>query len=148
MEDHLNAFFEVIKENQEAFADWDKINKKISGFGFANGVKTEMIEQAGKVGTLTKATANYLKFFKGVGIVGSAATTAYYGNNVVEQHNKGGWNEVFQHRDILDASVGTAGLIATGAVYFGLMTNPVGLAIGACVLIYGAGTIIYDNYNP
>ncbi|MNL64269.1 hypothetical protein D3C87_1884690 [compost metagenome] len=56
-------------------------------------------------------------------------------------------NEVLQHRDFVDAGVGTIGLAATGLVYFGIISNLVGWGIGLGVLIYGGATLIYDAVN-
>jgi hypothetical protein len=44
----------------------------------------------------------------------------------------------------LDLSVGVVGLGTSTLVGFGLVSNPVGWAIGAGVLIYTGGTMIYD----
>lgn len=103
---------------------------------------------AGETSSLTKATANYLKVFKTAGVVGSVVTTGYSLSNVHDQAKSGGITEVMQHRDVLDATVGIIGLAATGAAYFGIISNPVGWAIGAGVLTYYIGTMIYDYYNP
>src|SRR5690606_2866926 len=102
--------------------NWAQVNQDVGNFGVANSIKTGLIEMAGETSSLTKATANYLKVFKTAGVVGSVVTTAYSGYNVVEQHNHGGWNEVFQHRDILDVTVGAVGLLATGAAYVGIIS--------------------------
>lgn len=55
--------------------------------------------------------------------------------------------EVMNHRDFLDTTVGIVGLGTTGLVALGLVSNPVGWAIGIGVLAYGAGTLIYDSVN-
>lgn len=127
---------------------WSEANTAIAALGVANGAKTELIEYAGKLGELSKTTSNYLRLFKRAGIVGSAVTAAYSGFNVAGQHNKGGWVEVFKHRDIIDTTVGGVGLAATAGVYFTLVSNPVGWGIGIGVLVYGGATLIYDQYNP
>jgi len=125
-----------------------QVNKGVSAAMIGNTVKTGLLTQAGKTGELAPFTKGYLKAFKGAGVIGSVITTGYSVNKVFDQAQTGGLNEVFNNRDIYDATVGGIGLAATGAVYFGLMSNPVGWAIGAGVLIYGTGTLIYDHYNP
>ncbi len=51
---------------------------------------------------------------------------------------------MFEHRDVLDATVGAIGLGSTAAVALGLLSNPVGWAIGLGVLAYFLSTMIYD----
>jgi len=128
--------------------NWAQVNQDVGNFGVANSIKTGLIEMAGETSSLTKATANYLKVFKTAGVVGSVVTTGYSLSNVHDQAKSGGITEVMQHRDVLDATVGIIGLAATGAAYFGIISNPVGWAIGAGVLTYYIGTMIYDYYNP
>lgn len=48
---------------------------------------------------------------------------------------------------MLDAGIGIAGIAATGLAYFGLISNPVGWAIGVGVLVYSGATLIYDAVN-
>jgi hypothetical protein len=84
-----------------------------------------------------------LKISKGLGISGSIVTTGYSLSKVYDQYNApGGLNNVLNHRDVLDAGVGMAGI---GTFFF--LSNPVGWGIGAGVLIYGGATMIYDAYN-
>src|SRR5690606_20128903 len=128
--------------------NWAQVSQDVGNFGVANSIKTGLIEMAGETSSLTKATANYLKVFKTAGVVGSVVTTAYSGYNVHQQYEQGGITEVMQHRDVLDAAVGVVGLAGTGLAYFGIISNPVGWAIGAGVLTYYIGTMIYDYYNP
>ena len=91
--------------------------------------------------------AKYMKFSKGLGVIGPAVTTGISAINVFNQAKVGGLKEMFNHRDILDAGVGVLGLGATGLAVVGLISNPVGWGIGIGVLVYGAGTLIYDAYN-
>jgi hypothetical protein len=44
----------------------------------------------------------------------------------------------------LNAGVGVVGMGATTLAAFGIISNPVGWAIGLGVLGYGIGTLIYD----
>ena len=60
------------------------INDRISGFGFANGVKTELIQRAGKMGELAPATKGYLKFFKGMGWIAGGANLAYSVDDMIQ----------------------------------------------------------------
>ncbi|MCY1546466.1 hypothetical protein D9M68_824640 [compost metagenome] len=91
--------------------------------------------------------ARYLKYSKNLGIFGSVVSTTYSSYKVYGQFQDGGMNEVLQHRDFVDAGVGTIGLAATGLVYFGIISNLVGWGIGLGVLIYGGATLIYDAVN-
>lgn len=52
-------------------------NTAVGALGIGNGIKTELIEYAGKTGELTKGTGNYLKFAKGVGTVATVANIGY-----------------------------------------------------------------------
>ncbi|MFN8278172.1 MAG: hypothetical protein U0T84_11870 [Chitinophagales bacterium] len=51
---------------------------------------------------------------------------------------------VFSNRDVVDATVGVAGLGATALVSLSVIPNPVGWGVGAAVLLYGGTTLIYD----
>jgi hypothetical protein len=126
---------------------YDKANTVLGALGFSNDIKNEIIEYAGRIGSMGKSTATYLKYSKGLGIAGSVVTTGFSANNVRNQYNSGGVANVMQHRDVLDASVGTIGLGATTLVAFGMISNPVGWAIGTGVLIYGGTTLVIDAVN-
>ena len=77
-------------------------------------------------------------------MIGTAVSTGISTYNVAQQYNKGGVNEVMNHRDVLDAAVGATGLTATALATFGIISNPVGWAIGVAALTYGVATLIYD----
>jgi hypothetical protein len=81
-----------------------------------------------------------------VAVVGSVLSTGYSTYNVVNQYNAGGIQNV-NGWDATDAGVGMIGLGATGLAYFGMISNPVGWAIGAGVLIYSGSRLAYDLYN-
>jgi len=159
----------TIKGHQDGNAFGEDLSKQFSVFGFGNDVKTQLIEygvrksagltlkefnalnttaqEARILGSLGSFGSNYLKFFKGAGIAGSVVTTGYSSYKVYDQFQKGGIGEVANHRDVVDTAVGVVGLGTTALVAVGLVSNPVGWAIGAGVLIYGASTLIYDTYN-
>jgi hypothetical protein len=148
---------------------WDNVTGKLGVFGFANDVKIQLFEagirnNAGltirefnalnttaqelrTLGALGYTGSKYLSAFKNLGVAASIVTTAYSTAKVYGQYEKGGVNEIFSHRDILDGSVGLIGLGTTGLVALGLISNPVGWAIGIGVLAYGTGTMIYDLAN-
>ena len=147
---------------QQSSRGWDAANTTLGAFGLASGIKETMIEGGAALTRGTKiynvnttslirtygvSGAIYLKYSKALGVAGSVVSTGYSGYNVYEQYNKGGVNEVFQHRDVWDAGVGAAGLGATGLAAFGIISNPVGWGIGIGVLIYGGATLIYDAIN-
>jgi RHS repeat-associated protein len=137
---------------------WDAANTTLNAFGFASGIKETIIEGGAALNrginiskvndvsllrTYGASGAKYLKISKGLGIAGSIVTTGYSLSKVYDQYNApGGLNNVLNHRDVLDAGVGMAGI---GAFFF--LSNPVGWGIGAGVLIYGGATMIYDAYN-
>jgi hypothetical protein len=83
---------------------------------------------------------------RGMAIVGSVLSTGYSTYNVVNQYNAGGIQNV-KGWDATDAGVGMIGLGATGLAYFGMISNPVGWAIGAGVLIYSGSRLVNDIYN-
>jgi hypothetical protein len=74
-------------------------------------------------------------------LIGNLVTTGIAGYQVYNQYQKGGVKEVMHHRAILDAAVGATGLAAT----IFLASNPIGWGISAGALIYGVGTMIYDE---
>lgn len=131
----MQSQFNSYMEKWNTMQYWERINKGIAGFGFANDIKLQMIEYAVRnnfksansalefnalratqqewriVNTLGKNGAKYLKVAKGLGTIASVATTAYSSYQVYEQYNQGGVNTVLEHRDILDATVGTVGVM-------------------------------------
>ena len=137
------------------------INDISNGLGFTNEIQSTLISAAvaGRRGMsmlnvnsisylrVGADVATYMKYAKGLGVGASVITTAYSSVNVYNQYNKGGLDDVFSHRDILDATVGLTGLGATGLVTLGMISNPVGWAIGAGVLVYGVSTMAYDALN-
>ena len=88
-----------------------------------------------------------MKYVKAAGVVGSIASTGYSGLKVYNQYDEGGFDEVLEHRDFVDAGVGVIGLGTTGLVALGLVSNTVGWAIGIGILAYGDATLVYDAYN-
>lgn len=63
---------------------------------------------------------------------------------VIIQWQRASGNQVLQLCWRVDATVGTIGVGTTALVALGLVSNPVGWAIGIGVLAYGTGTMIYD----
>ena len=49
--------------------------------------------------------------------------------------------------NLLDVEVGITGLVASGLNTKGMISNPGGWTIGAGVLLYGAGTFLYDSLH-
>ena len=63
---------------------------------------------------------------------------------------KGDYWDIAGHstnRYTFDAGVGRLGLGATGAVYLGSNSNPIGWGIVSGVLIYSDSRLAYDLYN-
>ena len=114
------------------------------GAALNRGINVSRVNEISLIRTYGVAGAKYLKYSKGLGIGGAVFTTGYSVSKVYEQANKGGIDEVFSHRDILDAGIGAIGLGATALAAFGMISNPVGWGIGIGVLIYGGSTLIYD----
>ncbi|WP_263602881.1 RHS repeat-associated core domain-containing protein [Chryseobacterium sp. PET-29] len=145
---------------------WDGVTKKLGPLSFANDVKIQSFEAAirrsagltiNEFNALNKTAqelrtlsalgytgTKYLSVFKNLGVAASVVTTAYSATKVYNQYQTGGINEVFSHRDVVDTTVGLVGLGTTALVTLGLVSNPVGWAIGIGVLVYGTGTMIYD----
>ncbi len=137
----------------------DDANKAASAVSTGSGVKDLLIEGAVAQSSNTKiynvtddivsatsgvGAAKYLKYSKGAGVLLGAVGTAYSTNEAINQYQSGGMNEVMQHRDGLDATVGAVGLGATALTTLGIISNPVGWGIGIGCLAYGAGCLIYD----
>lgn len=129
---------------------FDPISNGLNAFGIGNDSKLLTMDyfETFRAAEISDDVAKYAKFAKWLGFAGSALTTAYSTVKVVDQYNNGGVEEVFSHRDVLDATVGAVGLTATVLTTFALVSNPVGWAIGLGVLIYGAATFIYDQTHP
>ena len=79
--------------------------------------------------------------------MGGVITTSYSASLTYQQFQNGGVNNILRHRDFVDTGVGAIGLGAGTLAAFGIISNPVGWAIGAGVLIYGGTTLIYDIYS-
>ena len=116
-------------------------------FALSLGIKNELIDFAGKGGDLGSGTAKYMKYSKGLGTLGGVITTSYSASLTYQQFQNGGVNNILRHRDFVDTGVGAIGLGAGTLAAFGIISNPVGWAIGAGVLIYGGTTLIYDIYS-
>ncbi|GGH07661.1 DUF6443 domain-containing protein [Mucilaginibacter phyllosphaerae] len=115
------------------------------GVAASRNIRITAVEAADVLrATSSRGIVKYLGITKGLGIAGSVVTTGYSSYQVYGQYQKGGVNEVFSHRDVVDAGVGAIGLGATGLAAFGLISNPVGWTIGAGILVYSVGTLIYD----
>ncbi len=141
------SFSSTVGNAQSRSYNFNPTNTIIGAIGFGNDIKNELISYAGNGNKLSSSVAKYLKVSRGLVIAGSVITTGYSASLIYDQYQQGGVNEVFQHRDVLDAGVGAVGLGATALATFGLISNPVGWAISAGVLIYGGTTLIYDAYN-
>jgi hypothetical protein len=134
------------EEYRTSFNGSSFIKDKIGGFAFATDLKVATIEatQFIKGAELAKGVEKYLRLSKTVGIVGDIAMFGYGASETYEQYEKGGYKEVFEHRSFIDVGVGGVGLYAALA-----MTGPAGWTVGAVVLVYTAGTLIWDaNHQP
>lgn len=111
------------------------------------GIEKNIYKANGQVRSARAAQfARASNLVKGIAFVGSAVSTTYSGYKVYNQIQTGGLQNV-NGWDATDAGVGLLGIGATGAVYFGLISNPVGWSIGTGVLIYGGARFVYDLYN-
>ncbi|WP_304343869.1 DUF6443 domain-containing protein [Chryseobacterium koreense] len=136
----------------------------VSGTSFGTGVYSDYVHNH-KTYTTTKGVtkniykangavrsaraaefASKSKFIKGLGIAGAVASTGYSALNVANQWNEGGVSNI-NRLDAADTLVGTVGLGSTLLVAAGLVSNPVGWAIGAGVTIYFGARLAYDLYN-
>jgi RHS repeat-associated protein len=133
------------------FSVFDIVSNVYSDYGHNHmtyttlqGVEKNIYKPNGQV-----RSANAAKFAKasnvirGTAVIGSVLSTGYSTYNVVNQYNSGGIQNV-NGWDATDAGVGLVGLSATGLAYFGLISNPVGWAIGTGALIYGGARLTYD----
>jgi len=129
---------ELLKGQQYSIAQESKGNDKISegkstivsgigAFSVANGVKTELIEFAGKSSSLGKAGVKYLRYAKGLGYVGSGVTTTYAIIQGGRYYYNGGTDWQVGVKATLD-------VIMTGVGFLG----PIGLSISATYFIVDA----------
>jgi hypothetical protein len=129
------------------------VNSGVGAFGLANGAKTELIDYAIRsnyksaqtwgefnklrptqqawrtTNTLGKTGATYLKYAKGLGVVGAGVSTAYSITNAGMYYYNGGSDWQVGAKSTLD-------VIMTGAAFFG----PIGLGISATYFILDAST--------
>jgi len=117
------------------------------GAALNRGMNILKVNDISLIRTYGVTGAKYLKYSKGLGIAGSIVTTGYSTGQVINQYNSGGMNEVFNNRDVLDATVGMIGI---GFAAYGIFvaSNPIGWGVGAAVLMYGGATMIWDASHP
>ncbi|HND46607.1 MAG TPA: hypothetical protein PLC61_09470 [Chitinophagales bacterium] len=133
--------------NNSNIGEGESIDKYFTGLGaggFITDMKNTIIGYAEKTTKIVSAESKYLSYSKGLGVGVSAITTGYSGYKAYNQYQQSGIKEIFSHRDVLDASIGSIGLGTLGLAYLGLVSNPAGWTIGTGVLIYGGVTLIYD----
>lgn len=116
--------------------DWQKINTGIGAFGVGNGVKTGLIEYAGKTTELSKGTTNYLKFFKGAGVAGGMVSSTISISNAYNYYNNGGENSAVLIKTTLD-------VIMTGVGFLG----PIGLGVSTAYFILDYATDGFGGYG-
>ncbi len=115
-------------ENTAGLPEWaSKTSTGIAAFTTTNGVKTELIEFAGKSAPLGKAGAQYLKYAKGLGYVGAGLSTTYTIANAGTYYYNGGTDWQVGAKATLD-------VIMTGVGFLG----PIGLGISATYFIIDA----------
>ena len=140
----------------------------LSVFGLVNYAKTEIIDYAVRssfksaqtvkefgnlratqkawryANVLGKTGSKYLKYAKGVGVVGAAVGTAYSGYSAYDDYSS---SREVNPWDVADFGVGVVGLGSTGLVTLGLISNPVGWGIGVGVGIYFGYRLVDDYIN-
>ncbi len=89
--------------------------------------------------TSLRAAANLSR----LNVITSVLGTGYTLGKINSDYQRGGLNNV-SNWDLLDAGVGLGGLATSGAVYFGLMSNPVGWGIGIGIAAYYGARFIYE----
>jgi len=89
--------------------------------------------------TSLRAAANLSK----LNVITSVLSTGYTLGKINSDYQRGGWSNVYNW-DIADATVGVGGLAASGAVYLGLISNPVGWGIGIGVSAYYGARFLYE----
>jgi hypothetical protein len=127
---------------------WDAANTTLNAFGFASGIKETNIEGGAALNrginiskvndvsllrTYGASGAKYLRISKRLGIAGSIVTTGYAVGQTINQYNTGGMNEVFNNRDVLDATIGMTGLGFAAYCIF-MASNPVRAGLRCCIL--------------
>jgi hypothetical protein len=156
-EKNNTAFLQVVYRNAQSGGGapgWmGDVNSGVGAFGLANGAKTELIDYAIRsnyksaqtwgefnklrptqqawrtTNTLGKTGATYLKYAKGLGVVGAGVSTAYSITNAGMYYYNGGSDWQVGAKSTLD-------VIMTGAAFFG----PIGFGISATYFILDAST--------
>lgn len=111
----------------------------VSAFGFANEVKSELLQLGMQGADWGLAGARYVKVVRGAGIVGSVFGMGVSGYHIYTDFSQDGIDAV-NGWDVTDFGVGAAGL---GATIF-LASNPVGWVIAGSATIYFGARFIYD----
>lgn len=110
-------------------------------------MKNTIIGYAEKTTKIVSAESKYLSYSKVLGVGTSIITTGYSFSRIIDQKNKGGLNEVFTHRDILDFSVNSVGLGALTLSYIFLNSNPLGWIVTG-VMVYNGITVTHAILKP
>ncbi len=105
-------------------------NKGVSAAMSGNGVKTELIKQAGKLGELAPKVQGYLKEVTLIGQAGGVFSAGLSAYGAYNYYSNGGKNADVFFKASLDAAFGLVGT-------FG---GPVGLGISAAYFILDAST--------
>ncbi|WP_248875136.1 RHS repeat-associated core domain-containing protein [Epilithonimonas zeae] len=151
----FNAFMNVINENTEAFADWDRVNQGLGAFGFGNDVKTQLIEygvtksagltlrefralnaatqQIRIIEALGDTGSKYFSVAKSLGTAVTIATTAYSTVKTIGYYKNGGTDWKVGVKYGLD-------LAMTGVGFLG----PIGFGVSAAYFILDSAT---DGFN-
>jgi hypothetical protein len=130
-----------------AIADYSQYVHNHTTYTTTKGIIKNIFKANGEIRSARAARfANASRMVRGVAVIGSVLSTGYSTLQVYDQWDDGGIQNV-NGWDATDAGVGLLGLGATGLAYFGLISNPVGWAIGAGVLIYSGSRLAYDLYN-
>lgn len=78
-----------------------------------------------------------------INIITGTIGVVYSTNQAISDYNEGGWNQV-NPWDVSDAFIGAGGVTVGGLAMFGIVSNPVGWAVGIGTGLYFGGRLVYD----
>ena len=132
---YVNALEEVaVYGSSNGSSNWNSFVNGIGAFTFANGVKAELIGYASTLDEVPSVASKYLKFSKGLGVVGGFIGMGSSAYNIYNDYNEGGSGNV-SGWDVADFFV--VGGTTAATIFLG--SNPVGWAIA----VAGGGYYIY-----
>lgn len=123
--------------------NWSSVNTGVSAFGLGNGIKTGLLDYAGKTGELTKGTTNYLNASK---LLGRGVYGVTIANSGIQTWNA--WSNsdrsIYTNDNNKWGVTGKAGLdVVMGYVGF---LGPIGFGFSATYFILDAAGV-FDSWS-